>query len=344
MPCKKVPGSPGAVGYWGRSPWERIQAEQTPAKIRALLQDKLVARGQPVWLWLPVTSGTQCTCRKEANLANDRPCPECYGTGFVPGYTRFLHETLFYTASQGDSAATLTDVELDTSFKPNYLRLVNGATTGTLVTDPLPYSNIPGDPWEARSEHYLRAAGNDVTVEYSINGGAAWLPVDGMSPPASVGMMQFRVTLTRAAASDRSPAWSAVRARHVRSQDYNVPQLTNIRGNLETGQILFLRPWIVQQMMSDTGRGAYTEFMGDRSWTAPLDFFDTSITADTPAARIPDEEPGPHPFIEYTSGIKESERIVLTSFKWNEELGIFSHQSFDERRALRNESPYQLVF
>lgn len=414
----KVPGYPGAVGYWGRSSYKRVQDEQTAGKVRALLQDKLLTRGQPAHLYLPVTTGTVCTCRKDTNQVNDRPCPQCYGTGFVPGYARFLHETLFFTASQVSSltitgqtlsppvvtstgvfapsvvgvaqgvsapawslstsvgapgiasagslfaspinstsvfAPSVTtnmvmfnNITLERQFKPNYVMLAEGATTGFLQTAAIPYDNPDGAVWEAHSDGYLRVAGNTITVEYSFDGGAAFFPLADIAsanpPPTGAGTLIFRVTLTRASATDRSPFWGAVRARHANAHLYNAAQITDLRGNVSPGEILVLRPWVVEQAQSDTGRGTLVEWMADRSWTMPLDFFDLSVTADTPAARIPDRAPGPHPFYVFTRGIKQGDRVVLTALKWNEEFGTFTHQSFDERRAQDMEPPYADVF
>lgn len=419
----KVPGSPGAIGYWGRSTYKRVVQEQTPGKVRALLQDKLLARGVSAFLYLPVTSGVACTCRKDTKQTSDRPCPECYGTGFVPGYTRFLHETLFFTASQTDTAAFATvlqslspstlsstqvfapdistpnalqslgtstlanlatiqtpgvananslrapalsslasvmsptvttsvaamnNVMLTRQFKPNYMQLVDGATTGFLQTNALPYYNPRGAAWEAQSEGYERVAGNSVVTTYSYDGGQNFHPLADIAstnpPPAGHGTLIFRVTLSRTAATDRSPYWSAVRARHANSHNYNRPHITQRRGNVTAGEILVLRPWIVSQRQSDTGRGNTVDWMSDRSWTAPLDFFDLSVPMDTPAARVSDDAAGPHPFYQYTRGIKAGDRIVMSSIKWNEEFGIFTHQSFDERRAQPSEPPYADVF
>lgn len=440
----KVPGYSSAYGYWGRSPHCRVRQEQVEGRIRALLQDKIIAQGVPVYLYEPVTSGIQCSCRKETNQANDRPCPECYGTGFVPGYTRFLTETLFFTATQVSSlvllpgsltantwtsstvipnpeaytggplqtlsapalaniatvsgpdvsasaplnqllafpwssstaisvptvpsfsaaaplivnptqvlspalttlGASIDGLELDMQFKPNYLRLAAGRTSGTLTTGAIPFSNPNGEPWSARADFYLRGAGQSVTVEYSVNGAAftALNTLNGAGPSGE-GVMRFRITMTRAAATDRSPAWSAVRARHVASERVRTAGYTNVREDISPsdGYILVLRPWIVEATQSDTGRGVTVEWMGDRSWTLPLDFFDSTITADTPTARVDDQAPGPHPFFEWARGIKAGNRTVLTSFKYNE-FGLFTQQSFDERRALTNEAPYADVF
>lgn len=422
----KLTGAARAVGYWGRSPYKRIVEEQTAEKIRVMLQDKLIARGTQVWLYIPVTSGIRCTCRKETNKANDRPCPECYGTGFVPGFTRFLHETVFFTASQIDSdsftvlpqdlsvppwvasttvpnptltggtvvastlgappwapstsvpsprltlstgalsappwspstavlgaalttaGGSLNNVELDRTFKPNYLRLSEGALTGSLTTGLIAYSNPNSEPWTYDVAAYVRESGTSYTVEYSFDRGSSWYPIADIAganpPPAPSGFLSFRVTLTRSTATQRSPAFSAVRARHVQSEHYNDELLDWRAGSLEPGQILVLRPWIVEQARSLPGQGVTLDWLGDRSWTMPLDFFDTRVERDTPPARIPDRAPGPHPFYEHATGIKTGDRVALSTMKWNEEFGLFTHQSFDERRIQDDEPPYADVF
>lgn len=426
MSCGKLPGANAAYGYWGRSPYKRVQQEESAERIRVLLQDKLVSRGVPVWLYLPVTSGVVCTCRKETNQANDRPCPECYGTGFVPGFLRFMHETVYFTASQIDSAGfavldqtitgptwtpttvvphpalaggtvvplgltagpwspsttlfspsvllpsglltapawtssaevmgtaavttsggALNNVMLDRKFKPNYLRLAEGALTGTLITGLIPYSNPNNEAWRYAVDSYVVEQGTSVTVEYSYDFGATFFPmvniIEANPPVAGDGFLMFRVTLSRSSATQRSPAFSAVRARHVSSEFYR-RALLSWRPDLLPGQVLVLRPWVVEQARNLPGQGVVLDWLGDRSWTMPLDFYDTRIVRDTPAARIPDRAPGPHPFYEHATGIKTGDRVTLTTMKWNEELGLFTHQSFDERRIQEDEPPYADVF
>ena len=148
----------------------------------------------------------------------------------------------------------------------------------------------------------------------------------------------------RSDAAHRSPAFEIVRARHVRSADYNKTGVLDKRDNVAVGQILVLRPWVIEQAQSDTGRGVTIDWMGDRSWTMPLDFFDTTLTLNSAATRVDDRAPGPHPFYEHVAGIKTGERLPITNIKWNEEFGTFTHQSFDDRRSQDNEDPYDLVF
>lgn len=334
----KLTGASGAVGYWGRSPHKRIESEQIPEKVRVLLQDKLIARGQRAFLWLPVAAGdpgvSACTCQKETNKANDRPCPECYGTGLLPGYRRFLHETVHFGASEV-STFTLATTQAVTRLKPHPIMLTTGATTGTITTPDKAYSNPNNDTWVVNMDSYNRESGNTVTAEFSTDSGGTFFDIadiNGVEQPQGTGVIQFRITLTRAAAADRSPAFRIIRARHVNSADSNAVQVLNKRpSDYAVGEILVLRPWIVEQAMLDAARGLQRDWLADKSWTAPLDFFDTSITTDTSAAVVRDTEPGPHPFIEHTAGLKSGSRVVWTSFKFNEEFGRLTHQSFDER-------------
>lgn len=347
----KLDGFPGAVGYWGNSPWYRARCEQVAAKTRVLLQDKLITRGKPAWLYQPVRLGdagvVACTCVKDTTKSNDRPCQQCYGVGLAPGYVRFMHPTVHFTAAESASY-TLTQVVVSTDFKPHNFQLAAGAVAGTIETQDKAYSNPDSDTWDTHVVQYLREPGgaNTVAVEFSTDSGANWFAlsaINGANQPVGTGTLRFRVTLTRTSAAVRSPVFEAVRARFLRTNDYSRAVLA-ANGDVAAGQVLVLRPWVQEQAQSDTGRGVDIEWMGDRSWTAPLDFFDTTLTRDTPACRVDDEAAGPHPFYEYVTGIKDGDRIVLTALKWNEEFGMFTHQSFDERRAQADEQPYGVVW
>jgi len=341
--CPKVTGARSAYGYWGRNPYARVQAEETPQRIRALLQDKLVTRGQRVYLYQPVLSGPACSCSKDTNSVSDRPCPECYGTGFLPGYTRFQHADVFFGASQFE-AATLTNVVSIADFKPNPLALESGETSGTIVTPLSPYSNPNAEDWTVHLDAYVRQAGESVTVEFTTDGVNYFdtSGINGANKPVGSGNLGFRITLAGPGTGRRGPYFLMVRARHVESQF--VRRVGLPRTDVLPGEILILRPWVQEQAQSDTGRGVLVEWMGDRSWTSPLDFFDTRPVPNQPSARIDDREPGPHPFIEHVQAIKAGNRVVLTSLKYNEELGTFTHQAFDERRAQSEEFPYASVF
>jgi hypothetical protein len=346
----KWPGAKGAVGYWGNSSWCRVQQEEIAEKVFALLSDKLLTRGVPVWLYKPAFSDVPgsviCTCTKDTNQVSDRPCNECYGTGFAPGYFRFLHETVFAGVSEA-SGYTLTNCAIDKTIKPHRILLDPTALSGTIETFDKSYSNLAGDDWSTKLDAFIRAAGNTATAQFSTDGGITWLvltAINGISKPIGTGIIRFKITLTRTALESKSPAFEIIRARHVLSQNYNEGRITDIRGGVLPGQILILRPWVVEQSSVDQGRGTLLDWAGDRSWTMPLNFFDKTILPDTLLAKLDDANAGPHPFFEHASGMKLGTRVVITNIKYSEELGVFTHQSFDERRAQSAESPYKLVF
>lgn len=258
----------------------------------------------------------------------------------------FLHETVFAGVSEAGSF-TLAGCSVDTKIKPHRILLNAGATSGTITTAAKPYSNIPEDDWTTNLDAFVRDPGNTATAEFSTDGGTTWYSlavINGANKPIGVGTLRFRITMTRTTTTDKSPAFEIIRARHVRSADWNDSLLGHVRPDLSPGQILVLRPWVAEQSSTDTGRGTLLDWAGDRSWTMPLDVFDTSLTVNTAPTRLDDSEAGPHPFYEYATGIKDGQRVAVTSVKWNEEFGVFTHQSFDERRVQTTESPYTLVY
>src|SRR5687768_3198576 len=178
MSHKVPPPSNLAAGYWGRSPWKRVQLDQTPQKIRAWLQDKLITRGLLADLYLPVSSTTSgvvsCTCTKDTTDQADRACLTCYGTKYAPGFLRFLSQTYFWCSAEAVSF-TLTNVSASTTKKAHVLLLDSAATSGTIVTQDKAYANnADAVAWEVKLEAFRRATGSTFTLEFSTNGGGAW--------------------------------------------------------------------------------------------------------------------------------------------------------------------------
>lgn len=379
---QKVPGFSSAVGYWGRSAACTVALNQTAARIRALLQDQLLANGLPVVAWIPVTdaggtgggalnggTGTgaapipgevittpvvPCTCDKNTTANSDVKCISCFGTRLVPGYNKFLYETLFYSSAEVQSAPfTLTGCELDFSKKPNRVRLSPGATTGTIVTTDKPFANPAGDAWELELAAYKKIAGDSVGLEFSTDGGVTYYAIaltpgplfgyrgalTGLVKPQGTGLLRFRITMTRTSASSaESPSFEILRVRHVRSADWNALQLS-VRKDMAPGQLLFLRTWDQEFVARDVSRGRPIEAMGDRSETAPLDFFDRSITRDTPRAAFDDRGTGPHPLFEYTTGVRATQRYAIYAVNLDSTIqNVLTHQSFSERRIQPGES------
>lgn len=360
----KFGGARGAVGYWGGSPNKRVRCEQTPEKIRVQEQDKLLTNGRPVFLYLPVSNLEQselnelingnslvdCTCEKETTSTSDHRCSSCYGVKKIPGYVRFLTETVFFSSAEV-SNYTLTQTRIDRNLKPNRIGLATGEVTGTIVTNDKPYTNPNSDDWDFDTNDFIRdaAQASTFTYEFSTDAGGTYFPIadiNGTNKPTGTGTLRFRITMTRPAAADRNPFWEVLRLRRLRSEDVNqfVVRSMSSDPDFRSGHILVARTWAMERTIRDAGRGLNTDHAGDKAWTSPLDFFDTSITPDTLPAAITDRESGPHPFYECQWGIRKGQdRYALYQESYNEQLLIFTHQAFFDRLVQRNEA-YHLVW
>lgn len=340
----------GAPGYWGRNPHKRIiAAEHIPGKVRTLLQDKLRGLGKPAYLYLPVVSTTAgvvaCTCVRDTTNQADQPCLSCYGAHYAPGYLRFGHSTLFW-ASAETAGWTLAGCALDTDIRPNRVLMNTGATSCTVTTTDKAFTNPSNATWTTRTDSMLRAAGSTVAVEFSTDAGVSWYPVSEVNN-TSVGLLgsgnvRLRITMTRVLAADKTPAWEITRLRRPEPENARAT-LVRQHTNFSAGQILVLRTWAIEQTAGNPGQGRQVGHLQDRGWTVPLDFFDSSLTADTPAVKIDDRGAGPHPFYELAYGIHSGDRYAITSLSYNEQLGLFTHQSWADRLAQQGES-YHLVY
>ncbi|APU88882.1 hypothetical protein Rctr197k_061 [Virus Rctr197k] len=354
-------------GYWAPDPHARLDAERTADKVKVLLEDQLRTNGRPIWVWQPVlgaTAGTvPCTCDKETAPGSDFKCLSCYGMRYIPGYQKFLTTLVYFASAEyagyvgpypaAQTAFTLTGTSIDVRKKPHRLQLNSGLLTGTIVTPDKTYTNPGNDAWELELAAYRKTAGDTITLEYSINAGTTWTAVTLTAGPLfgyrgaltlnGNGNIRFRVTLTRVAATTESPSFEILRMRHIRSLDAN-PLLDQRMPEYQRGQILLIRTWDQEMVMRDIARGRVIDALGDRSMTAPLDFFDTTIVADTPEAAFDDREAGPHPLFEYSSGVRAAQRYAMYAINIDSTLDdVMSHQSFSERRMQPGEL-YSLVF
>lgn len=349
-----------ATGYWGRNIYCRVRSDQTAEKVLVQNQEKLVAMGRPALLWLPVAATTAgvvaCTCDKDTTQNSDYKCMTCFGARYAPGYLKFAHETLHWSSAE-HASFTLTDVEVDRTKKPNRLRLAAGEVTGTLVTQDKDFTNTALDDWELELSAYRKVAADTVALEWSTDAGATWTAVSLSAGPlygyrgtvagallGTSGSVRFRVTLTRASGtSAESPSFEVLRFRHLRSADLN-PYPTGARPDLGAGEVLLLKTWDQELVERTAARGRIVEARADRSWTVGLEFFDTSITPDTPAAALDDREAGPHAFFAYTTGVRQEQRYAIHQVAHNVGFGgTLTQQSFAERRVQAGE-PYWLVF
>lgn len=329
-----------------------VKLDQVAEKIRVLLTDKLVTLGQFVELYTPVYSGTTgavaCTCTKDTTETADRACLTCFGTKYAPGYEKFLHKTWHWSSSE--AFASSTNVEVGTSIKSNKAFLAEGETTGEIVTSGKTYTNPNLDAWELRLDTYLRATGSTATLEYTINGGDDWTAVALTNNEGSItgaalgtsGTIAFRITLTRLSADDLSPAFEILRLRRFKSEGEPLYWVERRRQDYVQGSILVLKPWTQEQDFLEPGRGRVIDHLATRSWTAPLDFFDLTLTHDTPQCKIEDHA-GPHAFYKISTGFDLGTIYPITKIAYSEKFGIFTHQVFDDRRAQAGE-PYHLVW
>lgn len=345
----KIPDATGscAFGYWGQNPYDRIEADQTPEKIQAGLLDKLIARGLPVRLWLlvdPADAGVvRCTCYKDTTSRSDHKCMTCYGTQYAPGYWRFQHETVFFSSAEY-AGFTLTNVERDTSIKPNRLRVVAGSLVGTFDTPDKAFDNPDGSDWEYQVAAFRKTNTDTIDAYFSADGGANWYDIttiNGVNKPTGTGSIRFRVSMTRASTTTEPPDFEILRVRHPINATRN-SVVTSMR-DLPAGQILILRTWEIERVTKGANLGRQVELQGDKSWTLPLNFFDTSIASNTPPARLFDRPAGPHPFFEHAYGLDEGIRLGITQVSFNEGLGTFTHQGFFERNVQEGEV-YGLVW
>lgn len=327
MTCK-IPNFTSAVGYWGRDIYKRIESEQIPAKIQALLWDKLRSRGKNIYLWREVLSTTPgvlpCSCIKDTSSRADITCSSCYGTQLIPGYLRFLHTTYF--AASISENLVLTNTILDTQIKPYRILLQDCALTGTITFPAIPYSNLLNLNWDYKIDAPNILETNTVEVTFSTNN-ITFYPIaeinDLNKKPLNAGNLYFKVTLTRANADDRSPEFEILRVRHPNKID---------------PYILILRPQFNEvSVLMQYGRRL--ENLGERFWTVPLSFFDSQIVDNTPECKILENA-----FYERVSGINAGSRFVVAKNLYNEEFGRFTHQSFEPRRVQSEEVYSALVF
>jgi len=346
----KLTGARHAVGYWGQNPYKRIrQGDQTAEKIRVLLHDKLRSLGKSAYLYVPVTPDTPgvtaCTCVRDTTDQADQPCYTCHGTHYAPGYLRFGHQTLYWASAEA-ADFTLVGCALDTTIRPHRVLMSAGTTTATVETTDKGFTAPGSDLWSMSTNAMLRAAGNAVTVEFSTDAGTTWYAASEVNNAvvglSGTGTVRLRITLSRAAAGDKSPAWEVTRLR--RPEGENVNRMLLKKSGYAAGEILILRTWAVEQMGLDPARGQQIGHLQDRGWTAPLDFFDVSLTRDTPAVKIRDRDAaGPHPFYELRHGIRAGDRYAIVSVSYNEQFDIFTHQSWADRLTQPGES-YGLVW
>lgn len=269
-----------------------------------------------------------CSCYKETSKQGENKCRSCYGTGVIPGYTKFGHGEFFVSAI--DATVTLTNCSLNTDVVPFRVLLDTGQTSGTVESTDFTVSNAGTRPFEYRTDTYIRqSSGTSVTVEFSTNAGGAWDPIENLNtvggdPPTS-GTLRFRFTLARTLAADRSPAFEIFRVRHPRLDEPYVRVLKGLpmrkRGRENYG------------VVEDEGNLRY--------WTVPLRHFDDAIQQDPDVVTPPEDNIiQQEAFVAFIDGVHTGLRFDCTSFDYHDPDGIFISQGFGARRLQFDEIQY----
>jgi hypothetical protein len=325
----KVPGYRSAVGYWGGNIRQRIAADQTPQKVLAWTQDKILAMGMPVALYEEVgpINGTivQCSCFKDTSKQSDIRCRSCYGIKRVPGYQRFGMKYVW--AASITPGWAYANCQLSQVNQPNTIELVDGQTDGTAISTQfaVDQSAIKGN-FQYDFAGFARQTGNTITLEFSstaLSGTPVWQPISNLTALSQLPFpyLQFRVTFHRGAITDKSPKFEIVRVRWPTFVD-KVP-LT--QGGLNEPVIRILETW-EQETPMRTDQGRRLDEPGQTFFTTPMTFFDSTRVG--ASAAIVDNS-----FIEKLYSLEANSRYHIYNFKYSEQFGIFTRQQFEIRKT-----------
>lgn len=343
MSCKNPQLGKSAVGYWGRNPRKLFDGYDSADRVIALHIDKLMLMGLPYAVWREaatvITNPTLCSCFKDTSKQADINCLSCYGSGRLPGYLKF--GTSNWWQASINPGWTLTNMELDTVNRPSRLQLIPGQLTGTAVTPDIAVSMATKiGAWESAFAGFTRDNGVASTflVEFSVDAGATWFTLNNANLEARgvFTAIRFRVSMTRAIATVKSPMFEIVRIRFSTIGDVmgGDPILEPV--------IRMLPSWDTQQEVRQNF-GTRTNAEGRRMWTIPLNFFDTTVLPNTTQARLFDDV-----ILECRFGAEVGFRYAVNQFRYSDQFGIFTRQEFEVRRyagspgALDGEFAYRI--
>jgi hypothetical protein len=219
----------------------------------------------------------------------------------------------------------LINVKVDNEIKPHRIILDDLQLSGLITSSRIQYSNPLGLNWEYKIDAPNIKATNLISVSFSLDG-INFYPIEdinGPNKPIGIGGIYIQISLSRESVEDRSPEFQIIRLRHPNSLN---PYIKILRPNVNE----------IPALMQYGGR---VENVGERFWTMPLSYFDSSIPEDTALARIIENA-----FYSRVDGIQAGTKFVITKLMFNEEFGKFTHQSFEPRRVQPEEVYEALVF
>jgi hypothetical protein len=316
-----------APGYWGSDPHDRVDAEYVADKVLSGNLDKILAMGLPYALWRGASfmrDGLQtCSCFKDTSKQPDIPCLSCYGTGIVPGYFKF--GTRNYWTASIDSGWTLSNIILDKVNRPFRFMLAPAALSGTAISPDLAISvtgKIATCPWEAKAEAFTRDGGanSTVVVEASKDSGLTWFSLSAIDAQSPTATLMFKVTMTRTSVDIKTPMFEIVRARF--------GTYTDISNRITTEPVIRVVPTWLNEAELREKYGGKMEARGNRFWTVPMAFFDSSLQLDEPRSRISDDA-----FVEVRYGGENGYRYALVDFSYSDTFDKFTRQEFTCRKV-----------
>ena len=330
----RKPGCSGyghmASGYWGRDIHKRILGEQISSKEKANLADQIKAGGIKAEMWIGSKSGDECRCYKKSNQQSERRCYSCYGKRYVPGFLKFGYNTVWMSAS--DNNINLNNTKVVSDFHSSKIILEDEATSGTIESEDINFNRVAsGSSWEYESVTQDRIPNYSLSVtEYSLDSGSNWDSIDNLPivNPA-VGVIRFRVTLTRDTAEILSPIFEITRAR------FSIIDIQDVFG-----------PWILLMRsipIVQATKGEYGDLNiqnNTKVWTAGLSFFDSNIEIGSQEDLLE----GHDVVFQIMEGARAGDRYVIKTWQGSDPFAdIVVQQNFDVRYT-DPVGPYSLIW
>ncbi len=206
------------MSYWGDRVRQVIGAWGTIDSIKAQSYSGLIAGGEKSNLWMPVTSGLVCSCKRQDENVFEKMCVSCYGIGLIGGYQKYGHTYLYISSI--DPTLVLTNISLNQNYRPYRLILNDGQLTGTIETVDYTIQNTLLNPYEWDVKTYIKDTGGAVLVEYSTDSGVTWYTLQ--QPVTATTKIRFRITLSRTVTTIRSPFFEMLRFRWMNVLDDTV--------------------------------------------------------------------------------------------------------------------------
>jgi hypothetical protein len=132
--------------------------------------------------------------------------------------------------------------------------------------------------------------------------------------------LMFRVTMTRTSIGIKTPMFEIVRARF--------GTYTDIAGRVTTEPVIRVLPTWLNESEVREKYGDKLEARGNRFWTMPMAFFDSSLELNEPRSRISDDA-----FVEVRFGGENGYRYALVDFSYSDQFEKFTRQEFTCRKV-----------